>query len=207
MRPIGVHLDEKLRAFGQSDAKCIFIRAADPELAIAMQHPYPAVRGCEAVREVPRAVRRGIVDDKDVVTQMPDARDDLRQVFLLVERRQDHQHLSWRGSPLGEIALLFHPRKRILITCLSMSSELLIGLTLVGEELRQTTGTSAIFTPCLRARYRTSGSKPKPSVTRLPNTLCATSARNSLKPHCVSQIPGNSTACTMRLKILPTTTR
>src|SRR2546421_174577 len=95
---------------------------------------------------------------RDPIANPPHPRDDLRQVFRLVERRQDHQHLSWRGSPLGEIALLCHPRKRILITCLSMSSELLIGLTLVGEELRQTTGTSAIFTPCLRARYRTSGS-------------------------------------------------
>jgi hypothetical protein len=33
-----------------------------------------------------------------------------------------------------------------------MSYELRMGLTFVGDELRQTTGTSAIFTPMRRAR-------------------------------------------------------
>src|SRR5438309_907562 len=42
---------------------------------------------------------------------------------------------------------------------------------------------------------------------RSVNTRCATSARNNLKPHCVSQIPGSRTACTMRLKTLPIRTR
>src|SRR5207244_2050250 len=86
------------------------------------------------------------------------ARDHARQVLLLVECREHDQDFARRRAPFRQPALRAHPRNLSLTRCLSMSTELRIGLTLVGAELRHTTGTSAIFTPCFRARYRTSGS-------------------------------------------------
>src|ERR1700694_1229330 len=124
---------------------------------------------------------------------MTHAGDDPFQVLAFVEGRQHDEDLGRGSLSLRDPGLLVQLRNLILKTCLNMSSELLIGLTFVGAELRQTTGTSAILTPCLLARYSTSGSYPKPSVVSPVKTSCATSARKSLKPHCVSQMPGSST--------------
>src|SRR5712692_2150730 len=118
---------------------------------------------------------------------MAHALHDLLQVLLLVVRWQYHENVHGRRRPRRYA----HALNLILTTCLNMSKELLIGLTLVGAELRQTTGTSAMRTPRFFARNSTSGSKPKPSVVRAPKASFATSARKSLKPHCVSQMPGS----------------
>ena len=104
------------------------------------------------------AIARGIVHDQHVVAVMPNSGNHPLEVLALVEGRQHDQHLGGRRLALGEVPFRLHPRSRSRMTCFSMSTELRTGLTLVGAELRQTTGTSAIFTPCFRARYRTSGS-------------------------------------------------
>src|SRR5256886_17712645 len=158
MRTVGVHLDEQPRAFSQPDPKCIFIRASDPELALPVQHPDAAVGGRKTVCDLARSVRGSVVDDQDVVAEVTYPGDNALDVLLLVERRQHHEDLGRGGAAFGEIAPIRHRRNRIRMTCFSMSIELLTGLTLVSAEFRQTTGTSAILTPCLRARYSTSGS-------------------------------------------------
>ena len=58
MRPVGVHLNEKLSTFGKSDAKRIFIRGSDPELAVPVQHPHSVVGTGETVRDLTRAIGR-----------------------------------------------------------------------------------------------------------------------------------------------------
>src|SRR5207244_12198857 len=64
------------------------------------------------------------------------ARDHARQVLLLVECREHDQDFARRRAPFRQPALRAHPRNLSLTTCLSMSTELRIGLTLVGAELR-----------------------------------------------------------------------
>src|SRR2546428_13050703 len=93
----------------------------------------------------------------------PDRRAARTEVFVVLRTfnekdKVEREDLGGGGAASGELAPIHHRRNRIRMTCFSMSSELLMGLTLVSAELRQTTGTSAIFTPCLRARYSTSGS-------------------------------------------------
>jgi hypothetical protein len=105
LRPVGsvgVHLHEQGRAFGQPDAKRIYIRAADPELAFAMQHSHARVVKGQPVGDLTGAVRRGVVDHEHVMTQVADARDDPFEVLLLVEGRQDDEHLRRRGPALCE---------------------------------------------------------------------------------------------------------
>ena len=123
-----------------------------------MQHPHAAVGGRKTVCDLACAVGGSIVDDQDVVAEVTHPGDNALHIVLLVERRQHHEDIGRGGAAFGELAPIHHRRNRIRMTCFSMSSELLMGLTLVSAELRQTTGTSAIFTPCLRARYSTSGS-------------------------------------------------
>ena len=123
-----------------------------------MKNANPGVVRGQPVGDVTGPIRRRIVHHEDVVAQVSNPDDDALEVLLLIEGRQDDEDLGGRSLPLSEPAVDLHPRNRSRMTCLSMSSELRPGLTFVGAELRHTTGTSAIFTPCLRARYSTSGS-------------------------------------------------
>src|SRR5205814_10174297 len=95
---------------------------------------------------------------QDVVPEVTHAGHDALEVVFLVEGRKHHENFSELRLPLGEPALDADPRSLTRSTCFSMSRELSTGLTLVGAELRHVTGTSAIFTPRLRAWYNTSGS-------------------------------------------------
>src|SRR6266852_4847702 len=197
VRTVGVHLHEQLRAIFQPDPERVFVRTAQPKLARPVQNPHPLIGGSQTIRQGAGAVGRTIVDDQDVVPKAANAGHHSLQVLQLVIGWQDHKH------PIG------HGRARnlTLTTWRNMSSELRTAMTLVGAEFRQTTGTSAIRTPFFLARYRTSGSSPKPSVVKPAKTSRAMSPRNNLKPHCVSQMPGSRTAWTMRLKALPMRTR
>src|SRR5207302_9412193 len=116
-----------------------------------MQHANPRVTRRDLVGKLARAVGRSVVDDEYVVTEVPDADDDLLEVLTFVVGRQDSEHLRWCGLAFGEVAGRAHFWNRILSTCQNMSAELRIALTLVGAELRHITGTSAIRTPCLLA--------------------------------------------------------
>jgi len=152
VRAVGVHLDKQRRALVQPDPECILISAPDAELALAMQDTDPAVATSELVRELPCPVGRRVIHNEHVVTEVPDAGDDPFQVLPLVEGGQHDENFSRRRLALREPATAAHTLNLSLMTCFSMSSELRTAFTFVGEELRQTTGTSAILTPCLRAR-------------------------------------------------------
>src|SRR5712692_8215428 len=154
MRAVGVHLDEQLGAIGESDSERVFVRTAESKLARPVQHPYPLIRGGQAIREVAGAVGRGVVDDQDVMPELPDSADHALEVLDFVEGGQHHQH------PVGHSldALRAVRPSLTLTTWRNMSTELRMGITLVGAEFRQTTGTSAIRTPFFLARYSTSGS-------------------------------------------------
>ena len=56
MRPVRVHLDEQLRSLCEPDPKCIFIRAADAELAFPVQDPHTWIGLRETVRQLPGAI-------------------------------------------------------------------------------------------------------------------------------------------------------
>ncbi len=117
-----------------------------------MQDANPVVRICELVRELPGPIGRCVIHNEHVVAEVPDARDNPFQVLPLVEGWQHDQHFGRRRLALREPATAAHTPNLSLMTCFSMSSELRTAFTFVGAELRQTTGTSVILTPCLRAR-------------------------------------------------------
>src|SRR5258708_2723871 len=158
VRPVRIHLHEQRRTLGEPDPKCILIRAAEAKLARPVQHSNAGVGGGKTVGDLPGPIGRPVVDDEHVVPEVPHPGDDLLEVLALVIGGQDDDDLGWRLLALGDGRVAAHAPTLILRTCLNMSSELLIGLTLVGAELRQTTGTSAILTPRFLARYSTSGS-------------------------------------------------
>src|SRR5713101_975300 len=154
MRAVRVHLDEELRAIGEPNAECIFVRTAETKLARTVQDSHPFIRGRQPIRELPGAVGRGVVDDQDVVPKPPDSVNDTLEVLDFVEGGQHHQHPIRHG-----LAALRAPRPSLTFTTWrNMSIELRIGITLVGAEFLQTTGTSAMRTPFFLARYSTSGS-------------------------------------------------
>src|ERR1700687_3930926 len=118
------------------------------------QHPHPLIGGSQTIRELSGAVGRGVVDDQDVVPELPDSADDALQARHLVEGGHPHQPSSGHGlAPFRAVR-----PSLTLTTWRNMSTELRIGITLVGAEFRQTTGTSAMRTPFFLARYSTSGS-------------------------------------------------
>src|SRR5713226_4078897 len=154
MRAVGIHLDEELGAIGESDSERFFVRTAESKLARTMQHTHPLIRGRQPIGELPGAVGRGVVHDQDVVPEPPDSFNDTLEVLDFVEGGQHHQHPIRHG-----LAALRAPRPSLTFTTWrNMSIELRIGITLVGAEFLQTTGTSAMRTPFFLARYSTSGS-------------------------------------------------
>ena len=105
-----------------------------------MQDSHRAIGTSQAIGQIAGAIRRCVVDDEDVVPELADTRNDTLQVLNLVVGGQNHQ------NPIG------HFRNRTLRTWRNMSSELRTALTLVGAELRHTTGTSAMRIPFFLAR-------------------------------------------------------
>jgi len=154
MGSVGIHLDKERRTVGEADPESVLIRASQAQLSRPVQDPNTCIFRGQAVGELAGAVRRGVVDDKNVVPEPPDSRHHLLEVLALVVSRQDDEHLGGR-SPSRRDA---HRLNLTLTTCLNMSNELRIGITLVGAELRHTTGTSTIRTPRRLARNSTSGS-------------------------------------------------
>ena len=140
MRPVGVHLDHELGAVFQPHSERVLIGTPEPQLARTMQDSHRAIGTSKAIGQIAGAVRRCVVDDEDVVPELADTRNDALQVLNLVVGGQNHQ------NPIG------HFPNRTLRTWRNMSSELRTALTLVGAELRHTTGTSAMRIPFFLAR-------------------------------------------------------
>src|SRR5712691_7315006 len=145
---------EELGAIGESDSERFFVRTAEPKLARPMQDPHSLIRARQPIRELSGAVGRRVVDDQDVMSEPPDSFDHAFDVRHLVEGGQHDQ------DPIGHgrAALRAVRPSLTFTTWRNMSTELRIGITLVGAEFRQTTGTSAMRTPFFLAMYSTSGS-------------------------------------------------
>ena len=147
MRAVGIHLDEQSRTFGEADPERILVRAAEAELARAVKHPGARIGGGQPVCDLSCRIGRSVIDDQDVVAEAPHAGHDPLDVLALVVGGKHDQDLGGRRGAGGQAVLGAQPRSLTLTRCQNMSTELRIALTLVGAELRQTTGTSAIFTP------------------------------------------------------------